>query len=155
MSVWVYANWGCRSVTEPVADAYEAFFDSYDVRTMYVGIAHSCVPANFAGDRYNDPGCWSSSILSHLSFYGTYTISWQALPKRCRWITQTSLGLSFSIGQVSSLYHSARSMRVFGQGIDTDGVSYLCLPHSQPILVNTSWLLLFLLRQKALAMSER
>lgn len=62
----------CRPFAEVVVDVYEAFFDLDNVRTVHAAIAHSCLPTNLAGDRYDDPGGWSGFIFSHLSFYGPY-----------------------------------------------------------------------------------
>ncbi|KAG2745918.1 hypothetical protein P692DRAFT_2061227 [Suillus brevipes Sb2] len=67
----LYMNWGCRFVTEAVANVHQAVFDSYSVGTKQASIPHSCVPIHFAVDRDDDPGCWSSSTLSHLSFNRT------------------------------------------------------------------------------------
>lgn len=71
ISVQLYTIWGFRFARGHRWDIHQAFFDSYNVRTMYAGISHSCVPTNLAVDRYDDPGCWSSSILSDLSLNRT------------------------------------------------------------------------------------
>jgi hypothetical protein len=92
----------------------------------------------FTAERFGDTRCWSSSILSPLSFnedlhYITApTRSTEEVP-----IAQI-IGSVLQTGQLSSIYRATRSIRVFGQAVDVDSMSYLCLlnPYSSTPYAN-------------------
>lgn len=51
-------------------DVCEASPDSYNAGTIYAGVVHSCIPTDFAGDPYDDPGGLANSICANISFIG-------------------------------------------------------------------------------------